>query len=206
MTFQKGHKFYGDLTKSNYFQKGNIPWSKGTKGVMKAWNKGKTNIYSEETKRKISENTKKGMTEEICKRLSEIKKKAIREGTLVFPIKDTTIEVKIQNFLTKLHIEYFTHKYMKIEQGYQCDIFIPKQETEGVIINKKTIIEADGCYWHGCPSCKFNKPKNLKKQKQRDFNRTKELIENGYKVIRLWEHEIKLMELNDFQNILGGFR
>jgi len=33
--------------------------------------------------------------------------------------------------------------------------------------------------------------------------RTKELQEKGFRVIRLWEHEIKVMQLNDFkQDIL----
>lgn len=31
MGFQKGHKFFGDLSKSNYFKKGHIPWTKGKK-------------------------------------------------------------------------------------------------------------------------------------------------------------------------------
>ena len=118
----------------------------------------------------------------------------------IFPKIDTKIEVKIQNFLSLLHIEFFTHKYMNIEHGYQCDIFIPKQETEGVIIPQKTIIEADGCYWHGCPICKLNSYKKLGERKQLDSNRTKELQEKGFRVIRLWEHEIKQMEVNDLRD------
>jgi len=40
-----------------------------------------------------------------------------------------------------------------------------------------------------------------------DKVRTKELQEKGFRVIRLWEHEIKVMELNDLKNILiGGTR
>lgn len=35
------------------FKKGNIPWCKGTKGLIKSWNKGKHNIYSKETIEKI---------------------------------------------------------------------------------------------------------------------------------------------------------
>ena len=33
--------------------------------------------------------------------------------------------------------------------------------------------------------------------------RTKELMESGYKVLRLWGHEIKFMSINDFQTKLN---
>jgi len=102
----------------------------------------------------------------------------------VLPIKDTSIEVKIQNFLKQLGIEYFTHQYMKIEHGYQCDIMIP-------IMN--LVIECDGDYWHSYPT-----------GKEIDHIRTKELITNGFKVLRLWECEIKGMKLKDFKNKLNA--
>lgn len=118
---------------------------------------------------------------------------------LILPFKDTKIEVKIQEFLTKLHLEYFAHKYMsKITHSYQCDILIPVQK--GII--QKTIIECDGCYWHGCPICNKKIEDFQKEQIEKDRIRTKELIERGFRVIRLWEHDIKPMELNDFEEKL----
>jgi very-short-patch-repair endonuclease/ribosomal protein L40E len=99
--------------------------------------------------------------------------------TQVFPLKDTSIEVKIQNFLQQLKIEYFTHKYMNINHGYQCDIFIPSMNL---------VIECDGNYWHKYPT-----------GTEIDHVRTKELIEKGFKVLRLWEFEIKKMGLDDFR-------
>jgi len=52
----------------------------------------------------------------------------------ILPLKDTSIEVKIQSFLTQLHIEYLTHKYISdITHAYQCDIFIPVQD--GIILH-----------------------------------------------------------------------
>ena len=131
-------------------------------------------------------------------KLSIMNHKRYVEGKNVFPKKDSSIEVKIQNLLTQLHIEYFTHKYMKIEHGYQCDILIPTQNG----ISQKIIIECDGCYWHGCPVCNNKPHKNLKLQKERDKRRTQELQEKGYRVIRIWEHDIKVIELNDLKNEL----
>jgi hypothetical protein len=34
MTYQKGHPFYGDLSKPNYFKRGHIPWNKGKEGYQ----------------------------------------------------------------------------------------------------------------------------------------------------------------------------
>ena len=114
---------------------------------------------------------------------------------LKIPKKDTSIEVKIQNFLKELKIEFFTHQYMKIEHGYQCDIFVP---------SFNLVIEADGDYFHGNPNkYSFNElNKRQVEQKERDNIRTKELLEKGYNVIRIWENEIRLMNINDFKNKL----
>ncbi len=100
----------------------------------------------------------------------------------ITPLKDTSIEVKIQKFLKELRIEFFTHQYMKIPHGYQSDILIPSMNL---------VIECDGDYWHKYPI-------GLDK----DHIRTKELIEKGFKVLRLWECEIKPMSLDDFKNKL----
>lgn len=111
----------------------------------------------------------------------------------IFPIKDTKIELKIQNFLRILHVEFMAHYYVsEITHAYQCDILIPFT---------KTIIECDGCYWHGCPICNKNLNGFQEEQIKEDRARTNELLEKGYNVIRLWEHDIKKMELNDFMNL-----
>lgn len=125
---------------------------------------------------------------------------------LVLPKKNSSIEVKIQNFLTLLKIDFLTHKYMKIKNGYQCDILIPKQRG----IKQKIIIECDGDYWHMNP--KQFKPndtifKDGMKAKEKwniDNNRTKQLIEKGFKVIRLWENKIKTLSIEEFKDILNN--
>lgn len=143
----------------------------------------------------------------LGKKQSEYQKKTVGEKlketrkTQIFPSKDTSIELKIQSFLTQLHIEFFTHKYIsEINNAYQCDIFIPKQ----IGINQKTIIECDGDYWHGnINQYSIEKlSKRIKEQIQLDKERTAQLKEAGYKVIRLWEHEIKIMELDSFKEVI----
>ena len=117
-----------------------------------------------------------------------IEKFKIRRKTWIIPKKDTTIEVKIQNFLKQLGIEFFTHQYIQeIEHGYQCDVFIPSMNL---------VIECDGNYWHKYPT-----------GRDIDNIRTKELIQEGFKVLRLWESEIRVMNINQFNKkikVKGG--
>jgi very-short-patch-repair endonuclease len=102
----------------------------------------------------------------------------------IFPLKDSLIEIKIQNFLKALNIEFFAHNYMNINHAYQCDIFIPSMNL---------VIECDGKYWHNYPV-----------GRDIDKIRTSELIGKGFKVLRLWEDEIKTMDLNCFKEVLYG--
>lgn len=150
-------------------------------------------IFSEETKKKMSksgkERIKKGRgaptfkkgKENVAYKLSKEERKQKRAKQN--PTFTSSIEIKIQNFLKQLKIEFFTHQYIKeIEHGYQCDILIPSMNL---------VIECDGNYWHKYPI-----------GNDIDHIRTKELIEKGFKVLRLWEFEIKSMDINQFKNKL----
>lgn len=93
----------------------------------------------------------------------------------------TSIELIIRNFLKELNIEYIPHK--DILGLYQCDIFIPYYNL---------VIECDGNYWHKYP---FGT--------ERDKLRTESMINNGYKVLRLWESDIRQMSIETFKEKLG---
>ena len=67
----------------------------------------------------------------------------------------------------------------------------------------KIAIFIDGCFWHGCPShCRMPLSNinywNAKiwKNKIRDKKITKALRMKGWRVIRIWEHEIKTGKFN----------
>jgi DNA mismatch endonuclease (patch repair protein) len=69
------------------------------------------------------------------------------------------------------------------------DFVFPKQ---------KIALFVDGCFWHGC-SVHANMPKNnrafwkkkLQGNKERDKNVSTELRKLGWRVVRVWEHELK---------------
>ncbi len=131
------------------------------------------------------------------KKSAEIRKKLSDKRALqIIPFYDTKIELKIQGFLEQLGIHYIKQFYVKeIKDKYRCDIFIPSMNL---------IIEVDGNYWHGNP--KFYSRKQLsekqKEQKIRDKLRTDQLKQYGFRVVRLWEDDIKELDIIKFQQII----
>jgi DNA mismatch endonuclease (patch repair protein) len=67
----------------------------------------------------------------------------------------------------------------------------------------KIVIFIDGCFWHGC-SQHYKKPKSnrdywknkIRKNMERDSKVRIELESKGWKVMRIWEHEIKKRDLD----------
>jgi len=188
------------------FKKGSVPWNKGKKCPQLS---GKNNGFygrkhSEETKHKIAslkigkrhtEKTKRQMSEsrkgkhpsdETKRKLSRAKmgeknpnygkchseetRAKIRAARLkqVFPKRDTSIEVALQEELNSRNIEYEKHVSV-------CDVCQPDM----VFPDKMVAVFADGDYWHNLPSYKI-----------RDKNQNKVLGEEGWHVLRFWEHEI----------------
>lgn len=76
----------------------------------------------------------------------------------------------------------------------------------------KLAIFLDGCFWHGCPRCMVKPKSNTKfweskiwQNKKRDLEVNKALRNAGWKVVRIWEHEIKkgpAREMNKIKKIL----
>lgn len=99
--------------------------------------------------------------------------------------KDTSIELRVQDFLKQLNIPFEKHKFMPIKHRYLCDIFVP-------LFN--LVLECDGDFWHNYP---FGT--------EVDLLRNEELSSLGYKVLRLWERDIKVMDLKSFKELLNRF-
>lgn len=153
----------------------------------------KRHPFTEEHRKKISRSNKgKKRSEEIRIQLRN------NRSLQTFPKRDSKIEKKVRDFLRNLDIEFLTHHPIsKIKYLYQCDIFIPSMNL---------ILECDGCYWHGCSICFQNHNTSQKKQIERDRIRTKELIESGYRIIRLWEHEIIGIDREKLNNLIHEYK
>ncbi len=98
--------------------------------------------------------------------------------------KDTKPELKLRKALFRAGFRY----RININLTGKPDI---------VFFGKKLVIFVDGCFWHGCPAC-YKKPdtnkefweKKLKQNKKRDEEVKSLLIDDGWQVLRFWEHQI----------------
>src|ERR1700752_426596 len=67
-----------------------------------------------------------------------------------------------------------------------------------VFVAPKVAIFVDGCFWHGCPEHGVKPRTNgrfwsdkIKGNQERDRKATKKLRALGWRVVRIWEHELK---------------
>lgn len=71
-----------------------------------------------------------------------------------------------------------------------------------VYIGKRNVLFIDGCFWHGCPRC-FRLPlrnksywlAKISRNINRDRRVTRTLRLNGYRVVRIKEHDLKAPSL-----------
>lgn len=62
-----------------------------------------------------------------------------------------------------------------------------------IFIEPNTCVFIDGCFWHGCKTHSTTKQLNHiipQRKMKRDIIVNKKLKEEGYEVIRIWEHEV----------------
>lgn len=176
---ERAEKMKETLKKNSWWKKENAEKirKKLMKSLDKYYSKGKLNrIYQKGVHNSPNTEFKKG----------DIRVKEIRART-IFPKQDTKPEKKVQGMLNDLKINFIPHKRISdITHAYNCDLFIPSMNL---------VIEADGNYWHDYPY-----------GTSIDIQRNKEMWSKGYHVLRLWADEIKVMELNDFQNVLNKIK
>lgn len=100
--------------------------------------------------------------------------------------KETGIEIALRKALWKAG-----YRYRKNASGYfgKPDILLRKY---------KTVIFIDSCFWHGCKKhgslpktrAKFWKEK-IERNKERDKEVNRYYKRDDWKILRIWEHEIK---------------
>lgn len=174
------------LKKMSIVFKGRPSWIKGltketNEKVRKMSEKAKGRHHSEETKRKISLivskhpqrywlGKKHPKSEETKKkyRTPEYREWARKQRLhIIIPFKDTSIERKMQDELASREIGFYKH-YPVIGQP---DI---------TFSDRKIAVFCDGDYWHG----------EREGRKESDARVNEKLRNEGWLVLRYWEHEI----------------
>lgn len=105
---------------------------------------------------------------------------------LIMPYKNSFPERCIHEALRRFNAKFEQHREIegfRLASGsrHQFDFLIHKD---------KVAIEVDGCYWHGCPICFPSPNASQKKTIARDKEINVRASEMGWKVLRIWEHEI----------------
>jgi len=131
-------------------------------------------IVSDHTRELLSISMKKRLStvegQEQHRKFQQIGTKAAQEAN------PSSIEIIMWELLKGLGVSFQTQ--VKIGK-YTADIVIP---------DLSLIIEADGCYWHGCTECGFEVTEEMQsKQLYRDIFMKKQ----GYRTARIWEHELR---------------
>jgi DNA mismatch endonuclease (patch repair protein) len=102
------------------------------------------------------------------------------------PSKNSSPEIALRKALTALGVSgYRLHR--KDLPGCP-DVVFPKA---------KVAVFVDGCFWHGCPIC-YRAPKQrseywaikVERNRARDKSSSEQLENVGWRVIRVWEHDI----------------
>lgn len=101
--------------------------------------------------------------------------------------KGTSLEIKVSKLLWKNGFHYRKN----VKNLFGKPDFANK--------SRKVVIFIDSCFWHGCPlhcripasNIEYWKSK-IQRNKTRDKNVTSFYKENGWKIFRIWEHDIKI--------------
>lgn len=97
--------------------------------------------------------------------------------------KRTKLEVRIADVLDELGVGYEIQAHVGAK-GLTRHVF------DFVVPDRFLIIEADGCYWHGCPMCFPDRNVELQPKLVRDAVACETLVDLGWRVVRFWGHDI----------------
>lgn len=104
--------------------------------------------------------------------------------------RNTVPEVRLRSAVHRLGLRYRLHT--RLAKGCTPDFVLPRW---------RTAVFVDGCFWHGCPAhspAEFRGPNaalwtaKLAMNRERDERTSRTAVDAGWKVVRIWECEIKV--------------
>ncbi|MHD0303355.1 very short patch repair endonuclease [Rhodococcus erythropolis] len=116
--------------------------------------------------------------------------------------RDTKPEIALRRELHRRGLRYFVDRAPVKGVRRRADLVFPR---------RKVAVFVDGCFWHSCPQ-HATFPKNnaqwwtdkLAANVVRDRDTDARLAEQGWTVIRIWEHEDPLVAAEHVQKALLG--
>lgn len=92
--------------------------------------------------------------------------------------------------LLQEHLDGRTFKYTGLDNARGRGKYGQPVSADFTVPRLKLIIQVDGCYWHGCKK-HGQKGTVAKKQRRRDRELNRITASAGWKMLRVWEHDIK---------------
>jgi DNA mismatch endonuclease, patch repair protein len=125
----------------------------------------------------------------------------IRDGRAPIPANENTSRAMSANKAKNTKPELILRRALWKEKikGYRTH---PKKVTgkpDIAFIGKKVAIFVNGCFWHRCPHCNLSLPKSnidfwenkFRKNRERDDLKSQTLVLDNWKVLVVWECQIK---------------
>ena len=115
---------------------------------------------------------------------------AVRRSMLGNRRVDTAPEVRLRSLLHRAGLRFRKDRLIPLApRGVRADVVFAKQ---------RVAVFMDGCYWHRCPEHGTMPATNhdywrrkFEGNIQRDLRNNAALADDGWRVIRIWEHEVK---------------
>ena len=100
---------------------------------------------------------------------------------------------------TRLEVRFRKELWARRIRGYRVNVSDLPGKPDIVFPKKKLAIFIHGCFWHSCPKCNRSNPKHnnefwankFRANKVRDAVVEVRLLQSSWKVIIIWECEIK---------------
>ena len=101
--------------------------------------------------------------------------------------RDTPAELALRSHLHRLGLRFRVDTAPVAGLNRRADIVFRRQ---------KVAVFVDGCFWHGCPTHGTWPKANggwwrqkIERNRARDIETDRRLVEAGWEVVRLWEHD-----------------
>ncbi|WP_110079064.1 very short patch repair endonuclease [Actinokineospora spheciospongiae] len=118
--------------------------------------------------------------------------------------RDTGTEIALRKELHALGLRYRVHRR---------PVRAVRREADVVFGPVKVAVFVDGCFWHGCPE-HLTWPKNnadfwrskIETNRSRDRDTDRKLADDGWAVVRVWEHEDPLSAARRVRDLVAERR
>jgi DNA mismatch endonuclease (patch repair protein) len=102
--------------------------------------------------------------------------------------RDTKPEVALRSALHRAGLRF--------RKDLRVDLGTSKPRPDVVFTRVKVAVFVDGCFWHSCPKHGTKPTRNadywlpkLARNVERDRKQDADLVEHGWRVVRIWTHE-----------------